>query len=101
MYNTIEVRKMKIKKAEIRYLFWNQMSSNSLGGSCHTKVLPWLSIAQALEGSYDFRLGNGATYNTGEGGFFLAPSHIQQTIVHHANPESGRIRCRWIFWTLW
>ncbi|MBQ8431757.1 MAG: helix-turn-helix transcriptional regulator [Clostridia bacterium] len=88
---------MKIKKAEIRYLFQNQISNNTLGDTCHTKVLPWLSIAQALEGSYELRLGNGPFQSTGEGGFFVAPSHIQQTIMHRANQETGRIHCRWVF----
>ena len=97
MYNTTEVRNLKIKKAEIRYLFRNQLSSDSLGEICHTKVLPWLSIVQVLEGSYDVRLGNGPLQSTEERGFFVAPSHIQQTIVHHVNKESGRIRARWVF----
>ena len=35
--------------------------------------------------------------STGQGGFFIAPSSVQQTIVHNADKISGRMTCRWVF----
>jgi len=63
----------------------------------HIKVLPYLSIVQSVEGSYDIAIGSGETKQTGEGGFFIAPSEVQQTIVHHVNADSGKMSARWIF----
>ena len=34
---------------------------------------------------------------TGDGGFFIAPSDVRQTIVHHVNPQSGSMNYRWLF----
>ena len=65
-------------------------------GVCHVKTLPYLSIVQAVEGSYDIALGEGETYNTGKGGFFIAPADVRQTILHHPNPETDRMKARWI-----
>lgn len=63
----------------------------------HIKILPFLSIVQSTEGSYDFALKNDKLQQTGEGGFFIAPSEVQQTIVHHVNKNSGKMSARWIF----
>ena len=63
----------------------------------HIKALPYLSIVQSVEGSYDIALGNDITQQTKDGGFFVAPSNIQQTIVHHVNKESKKMTARWIF----
>ena len=63
----------------------------------HIKTLPYLSVVQSVEGSYDIRLGDGKTYSTGKRGFFIAPSNIQQTITHNADSSSGRMICRWVF----
>lgn len=63
----------------------------------HVKVLPHLSVVQSVEGSYDITLGNGEKMQTGDGGFFIAPSDIQQTIVHHVNQNSRKMTARWIF----
>ena len=63
----------------------------------HVKVLPYLSVVQSVEGSYDISLGGGETFSTGDGGFFIAPSNVQQTIVHHVNKKSGRMTARWVF----
>lgn len=64
---------------------------------CHMKTLPYLSVVQAVEGSYDIQLRDGEMYTTGIGGFFIAPSDIRQTIVHHADPASKKMFCRWVF----
>ena len=88
---------MEIQRAQIRFFKKNGFSSDSCEGLRHVKVLPYLSVVQSLEGSYDIALGNGEGESTGDGGFFIAPSDIRQTIVHHVNAESGTMRCRWVF----
>ena len=97
MYNTIEVIVLKITQAQIRFLKKGGFSSVSYDNIKHVKVLPWLSIVQSIEGSYDITLGNNEKKQTGEGGFFIAPSNVQQTIVHHDDPKSEKMSCRWIF----
>lgn len=66
-------------------------------GICHVKTLPYLSVVQAVEGEYEIALGNSRRLHTGSGGFFVAPSDVLQTIVHHVDPQSKRIYCRWVF----
>ena len=97
MYNTIEVMTLKITSVQINVLKKEGFHSVSNENVKHTKVLPYLSIVQSVEGSYDIALGHGDTLQTGNGGFFIAPSNIQQTIVHHVNRESGKMSARWIF----
>ena len=87
---------MDIAKIHIEYAHKSGFSSATCNGSCHTKVLPYLSVVQAVEGSYDIQLDNGKTYNTGNGGFFIAPSNVQQRIVHNVNLTSKKIVCRLI-----
>ena len=81
MYNTIEVRTLEIKSIQIEYLkksgFYQVMNE----GVKHVKVLPYLSIVQSVEGSYDIALGNGKVLQTGEGGFFVAPSDVIGFII--------------------
>jgi len=88
---------MKIEKIDIRYFQKDVLDAANMDGVRHVKILPWLSIVQAQEGRYDIALGNQLGKSTGYRGFFIAPSGMQQTIVHHADPASGRVRCRWIF----
>ena len=88
---------MEIKKIDIEYFKKDAMASADCENVKHIKILPYLSIVQSVEGSYDISLGNGETEQTGEGGFFVAPSGIQQTIVHHISKKSGRMSNRWIF----
>ena len=88
---------MKTKNAQIRFVKKGGFYSVNNEGSRHIKVLPYLSIVQSMEGSYDIALGNGETMQTGEGGFFIAPSNLKQTIVHHVNQTSGKMSARWIF----
>lgn len=88
---------MDIAKIHIDYAYKSGFSSATCNGSCHTKVLPYLSVVQAVEGSYDIQLDNGKTYNTGNGGFFIAPANVHQRIVHNVSPTSKKIVCRWVF----
>lgn len=88
---------MDIQKADINYFTWGTLESDDCEGVNHKKVLPWLSVVQAQEGSYDIALGNKDKQNTGRGGFFIAPSGIQQDITHHVDSLSGIMRARWLF----
>lgn len=88
---------MEIKKAVIKSIAKGYLTSGTCEGIQHIKIMPLLSVVQAVEGSYDIGIGNEKMRNTGEGGFFIAPSDIQQTIVHHVNPDSGVMNARWIF----
>ena len=97
MYNTIEVIFLDIKNAEIKFFKKDGFVSARNDNLQHIKVLPYLSIVQSVEGSYDIALGRGDMQQTGDGGFFIAPAHIQQTIVHHVDPRSKRMRARWLF----
>lgn len=88
---------MDIQKADIKHFSLDSLHSGSIDGVKHEKVLPWLSVVQAVEGSYDIRIGTKKQENTGEGGFFIAPAGVRQSIVHRANPKSGNMRARWLF----
>jgi len=97
MYNTIEVMVLEITNAQIKILKKGSFYSVNNENVKHTKVLPYLSIVQSVEGSYDIALGRGEPLQTGDGGFFIAPSNIQQTIIHHVNQASGKMSARWLF----
>lgn len=88
---------MKFKKIELDYVEKNGFRSISFDGIRHIKTLPYLSVVQAVEGNYDIQLGKGEMYNTGTGGFFVAPSNVQQTITHNADKISKNMVCRWVF----
>ncbi len=88
---------MDIQSAEIKYFSLDSLWSRDMDGVKHVKVLPWLSVVQAVEGSYDIRIGTKKQENTGEGGFFIAPAGVRQSIVHRADPHSGNMRARWLF----
>ncbi len=72
-------------------------NGGEIEGLRHIKSLPFLSVVQAVEGSYDIRLGAGCERSTGEGGIFIAPANVRQTITHRIDADSGRMRARWIF----
>lgn len=88
---------MNIQKADIPFFSLGSLHSQSCENMNHKKVLPWLSVVQAQKGSYDIALGNQSVQNTGEGGFFIAPSGIRQNITHHINQTSGVMCARWLF----
>lgn len=91
---------MELGKIHLEYAKLGSLSSDSADGICHIKTLPCLSVVQAVVGSYDFRLGSGKTENTGNRGFFIAPADIQQTITHRADPATGYMECRWVFFKI-
>ena len=88
---------MIFKKIELNYVEKKAFHSTSYDGIRHIKTLPYLSVVQAVEGNYDIQIGKGETYNTGVGGFFVAPSNVQQTIIHNADKISKNMVCRWVF----
>ena len=88
---------MNIEKADIKFMSCNSLFSDDLEGVRHTKVLPWLSVVQSIEGNYEIAISGGERKMTDEGGFFIAPSGVSQDIIHHLSRRSGKIRCRWIF----
>ena len=88
---------MDIQKAEIRYLFTDSFDNNRVENVQVVKALPWLSVVQAVEGSYDIQIGDRAGESVGEGGFFIAPAGIRQNIVHHVRPSTGVMCARWLF----
>ena len=77
-----------------------QLNEKNMDNVCHQKVLSTMTVAQAVEGSYDFAVGASPLRNTGEGGFFIAPAQELQTIVHHANPKNGNMKARWVFFNM-
>lgn len=95
-YNTIEVIFMELQRIDIKYVRQNNLTTKT-DGLCHTKILPRLSLVQATEGSYTIQLGNQKPKSTGCGGFFIAPSGVQQTITHHTDPQTQKMSGRWIF----
>ncbi len=88
---------MDITSAHIKFFQKSGFYSVQNENIKHVKVLPYLSIVQSVEGSYDITLGCGEQKQTNDGGFFIAPSNVQQNIVHHVNKKSGKMTCRWIF----
>lgn len=88
---------MKISKIEIKDFSTDSLCSGVCDGVCHIKALPFMSLVQAVEGSYSIKIDDGEEFTTGEGGFFIAPSQSTQTIIHHINKESGIMKARWIF----
>lgn len=90
---------MKIEEVDIKYSYYCTGTGNMGGvdGVVHIKQLPYLSVVQSQTGSYGIRIDNGEEYCTGEGGFFIAPSLVTQTITHRLNPESGLFGMRYLF----
>lgn len=88
---------MKIKSVDIKYYSFSSFTSTSNDGLVHIKQLPYLSIVQSKIGSYGIKLDKENEYYTGEGGFFIAPSHITQKITHFLNKEINQFTARYVF----
>ena len=88
---------MDIGKIEISDWCFSGSKEMLCDGLCHIKSLPCFSIVQSQVGSYDIKLDNSPVYHTGEGGFFLAPAQVKQTIVHHFSAQRQTMTARWIF----
>lgn len=88
---------MKIENIDIKYYSCSGFTSLTNDGVTHIKQLHCLSIVQSKIGSYGIKLDKGNEYFTGEGGFFIAPSHVTQKITHFANKETKKFQARYIF----
>lgn len=88
---------MEIRELEIKFEQCVNFKRMDMEGLHHVKSLPYLSVVQSVEGSYDIQIGDGPLYQTGDGGFFVAASQVTQNILHHSNPETHRMHNRWIF----
>lgn len=88
---------MEIKSIDIKYHSFSGFTSSTIDEVVHIKQLPYLSIVQSKVGSYRIKLDNGNEYSTGEGAFFIAPSHVTQRITHFANKEINKFTARYVF----
>ena len=88
---------MQFESIDIRHCFFDGFRMGGIDGLTHVKQLRYLSIVQSVTGSYDIQLDNGLTYETGEGGFFIAPSIVTQHIVHHTDKTSDLFAARYLF----
>ena len=88
---------MEFTNARIKYFSKAGFYSVENQGVKHVKVLPYLSVVQSVEGSYSIGLGNSDLLETGDGGFFIAPAGVWQSIVHNVNTDTGKMTARWIF----
>ncbi len=86
-----------IENIDIKSNYYFCGVSHNLDGVVHTKQVNSLSIVQSKIGSYGIKIENGAEFNTGEGGIFIAPSLVMQKITHHAHPQSHEFKMRFIF----
>ena len=82
---------------ELNYFSINGFNHICNEGEKHVKVLPYLSIVQVTEGSYEIALENNKVELIEEGGFFIAPAGVKQTIIHHVNNATGKMSARWLF----
>ena len=92
---------MDIRSLDIRYMATYTSFEIVEDGLRHRKSLPYLSMVQALEGSYDIALNGAPACSTGTGGVFIAPSEVMQEIVHHCSPATGKMRAQWLFLDVW
>ena len=82
---------------QIEYVSIGSNHSKLLDGVCHIKTLDCLSVVQSVEGTYDITLSCDKKHSTSRGGFFVAPSSVQQTIVHRADKATKQMSFRWLF----
>ena len=66
-------------------------------GTVHCKVLPFLSVAQCLEGTYEIGLDGGEPVALEEGGAFITRPDQAQRIVHRCPNSGGNMTAQWLF----
>jgi len=62
----------------------------------HEKSLPYLTVAQSVEGKYGISIDRGEVSCTDEMGVFFSESRKHQTITHLAG-KTGLMKAQWIF----
>ncbi len=90
---------MKVEDVDIKYGRYCS-GVGDMGGRdniVHIKQLPYLSVVQSKIGRYGIKIDDGEEEYTAEGGFFIAPSLVTQTITHKLNPEKKLFGMRYIF----
>ena len=87
---------MIIKSIDVKYYHADSLYS-ACEGLKHTKILPFLSVVQSCEGSYDVILNNSEPFHTEKGGIFIAPSTVVQNPTHHVDPDTGFMKAHWVF----
>lgn len=88
---------MQIEDIEIKSFSYSGFSTDRVEKAPHIKTLPYLSIVQSKTGSYLIGIDGEKPQETGEGGFFIAPSRRLQTILHLKNEENGLFEARFAF----
>lgn len=63
----------------------------------HCKVLPFLSVAQCLAGTYEIGLDGGNPVPLEEGGAFITRPDQPQRIVHRCPETGGNMTAQWLF----
>ena len=87
---------MELKKIQLEYAGKDSFSPDFPDNTRHYKTLPYISVAQAIKGRYGIRFANGETHYTENRGFFIAPSNIQQTVIHRTDSDNT-MAFRWVF----
>ncbi len=65
-------------------------------GWIHRKTVPYIIVAQAVEGSYDLEILGREKITLAPGEAFLTAPGLPLAITHHCDPRSGVMRMRWI-----
>lgn len=89
------MKNIEISDIQIKYFSASGGKGNS-EGIYHKKILPFLSVVQSVQGSYDIKLGNSKFFQTGEEGVFIAPANVTQEIIHH-NGVDEIMENQWVF----
>lgn len=88
---------MEIRKIDIVYWEYSPLGTGFVDKKTDIKSLPFLSLVQSKVGNYDIQLDDSPIFSTGEGGFFIAPAGVRQTITHHYPESGGKMSARWLF----
>lgn len=87
---------MKMQKLYINEMIVGGLS-NPTSPEKETKILPYISFVQPLEGQYTIACDGGTTYRILPGEMFIAPSGAVQEICHINDETTRRMTARWIF----
>lgn len=88
---------MDIYDITIGYLETGNLCSSQVDGLRHVKQLPYLSVVRATQGEYLIGLDGDELSSTGEGGLFIAPAEVMQTIVHKVSPKTRYMCADWAY----
>lgn len=87
---------MEIKTLDIQFYDKSNLIMGE-DGLVHKKSLPYLSVVQAIEGSYGIGIDGAAEENTGNMGVFVAPAHKMQLITHNVDEKTKQMLAHWVF----